>query len=337
MPHNRLIPFLCCILFLVGTQIGAAKKTFKISSQAPERSIWGKALIKIAQNVSAVTDGEVEFKIFHGGVQGDEQTVLRKMRVKQLHGAGFIGQGLSIINPDALALTLPALFESQEEFEYVLNEVGPEISQACAKKGYKVLSYPQLGYAFAFSRDPIHSIDDLKSSKPWLIQGDVMSSELFDVLDVSPVSASVGEVLPALNSGMIRLVFSPPTAVIAMQWHDKLSFRLSREIIPTMGVLLVDLERWNTLPRKTQKKVEQIVNLEIARLNKAVLKTNDKAIEVLEHRGMETIQVNDELAQIVVDASEQVAQRLADKAFSKSFLERLLKAAADYREKNDGK
>ena len=164
-----------------------------------------------------------------------------------------------------------------------------------------------------------------------------MSSELFDVLDVSPVSASVGEVLPALNSGMIRLVFSPPTAVIAMQWHDKLSFRLSREIIPTMGVLLVDLERWNTLPRKTQKKVEQIVKLEIARLNKAVLKTNDKAIEVLENRGMETIQVNDELAQIVVDASEQVAQRLADKAFSKSFLERILKAAADYREKNDGK
>jgi TRAP-type C4-dicarboxylate transport system substrate-binding protein len=136
---------------------------------------------------------------------------------------------------------------------------------------------------------------------------------------------------------MIRLVFSPPTAVIAMQWHDKLSFRLSREIIPTMGVLLVDLERWNTLPRNTRKKVRQIVDLEIARLNKAVLKTNDKAIEVLERRGMETIQVNDELAQIVVDASEQVAQRLADKAFSKSFLERILKAAADYREKNAGK
>ena len=76
MPHNRLIPFLCCILFLGGIQIGAAQKVFKISSQAPERSIWGKALIKIARNVSAATDGEVEFKIFHGGVQGDEQTVL---------------------------------------------------------------------------------------------------------------------------------------------------------------------------------------------------------------------------------------------------------------------
>ena len=61
MPHYRLIPFLCCILFIGSTQIGAAQKTFKISSQAPERSIWGKALIKIAQIVSAVTDGEVEF------------------------------------------------------------------------------------------------------------------------------------------------------------------------------------------------------------------------------------------------------------------------------------
>ena len=334
MPHNRLIPFFCCILFLGGTQIGAAQTTFKISSQAPERSIWGKALIKIAQNVSAVTDGEVAFKIFHGGVQGDEQTVLRKMRVKQLHGAAFIGQGLSIINPDSLVLTLPALFESQEEFEYVLNEVGPEISQGCAERGYQILSYPQLGYAFAFSRDPIHNLDDLKSSKPWLIQGDVMSSELFDVLDVSPVSASVGEVLPALNSGMIRLVFSPPYAVIALQWHDKLAFRLSREIIPTMGVLLVDLKRWNTLPGETQKKVQRVIDREIARLNKAVLKTNDKAIEVLERRGMETIQVTDDLAQIVVDASEQVAQRLVGKAFSKSFHDRVLKATADYREKN---
>jgi TRAP-type C4-dicarboxylate transport system substrate-binding protein len=320
-----------CMLFAFTT---VQAQLFKIGSQAPERSIWGKALKEIAKDVKLASDGKVKFKIYHGGVQGDEQMILKKMRVKQLHGAAFIGQGLAIVYPDSLALTLPAMFDSQEEFEYVLEKIRPDIAQGCRQKGYEILGYPQLGFAYAFSRDRIESIEDLKGAKPWLIKGDVMSSELFDVLNTTPVSASVADVLPALNSGLIRMVFSPPYGVIALQWHDKLSYRLDREIIPATGVLLVDRRRWDKIPGAMQEKIQTIIARHVKKLNKGVVASNLEAIAVMEKRGLESLPVSEAMEKAVQDASDEVGRRLSGDAFATEFLAKLRKYVAEYRAEN---
>ena len=56
------------------------------------------------------TSGNVGFKIYPGGVQGEEKVVLRKMRIGQLHGGNFGGLGISQTFPDVLALEMPFLF-----------------------------------------------------------------------------------------------------------------------------------------------------------------------------------------------------------------------------------
>ena len=57
------------------------------------------------------------FKIYPGGVQGDEPDVLRKIRFGQLHGGAFTGYGIGHIYSPTRVLELPFLFNDIDEIE----------------------------------------------------------------------------------------------------------------------------------------------------------------------------------------------------------------------------
>ena len=128
-----LIWSLCLVSGLDGKP---ARTVFRIAAVAPERSAWGKALRSAARELEEQTDGQVKLKLYLGGIQGDERTVLRKMLSRQLQGAVLMGQGLSAVCPDSLALNLPLLFENQEEAEFVFDGTREDLEILCREKGY---------------------------------------------------------------------------------------------------------------------------------------------------------------------------------------------------------
>ena len=74
--------------------------TFKIATLSPEGTGWMKALRGAAKKIGERTDGAVKFKIYPGGVMGDDKAVLRKMRIGQLHGAALTSGGVMQPYPD---------------------------------------------------------------------------------------------------------------------------------------------------------------------------------------------------------------------------------------------
>ena len=98
---------------------GKKKARIKFSTLAPEGSSWMKEIRRLADAVKEKTDGRVTFKFYPGGVSGDEKDVIRKMRVGQVHAAGFTGVGLGQILPEVRVLDLPFLFTSDEQVQHV--------------------------------------------------------------------------------------------------------------------------------------------------------------------------------------------------------------------------
>ena len=68
-----------------------------------------KVMRTLEKELVRVTEGEVGFKFYPGGVSGDEIDVIRKMRIGQIHAAGFTGVGLGEILPELLYALLGAL------------------------------------------------------------------------------------------------------------------------------------------------------------------------------------------------------------------------------------
>ena len=95
-----------------------------------------KSMRKLSNKIKKATDGNVIFRFYPGGVSGDEKDVIRKMRIGQLHGAGFTGVGLGQILPGVRVLDLPFLFNNDREVEYVYSKMNSYFTDSYEEKGY---------------------------------------------------------------------------------------------------------------------------------------------------------------------------------------------------------
>ena len=92
------------LLFIVvssgAVHAGKPRYTFKVASLAPEGSVWAKRFRDFANEVTEKSGGEIGFKIYAGGVMGDDRAMYRKMRVGQINGGGFTMTGIAEVVPD---------------------------------------------------------------------------------------------------------------------------------------------------------------------------------------------------------------------------------------------
>ena len=177
-----IIRFLILLLF-VGIGVSPAeagkKHIIKFATLAPEGSSWMKSMRGLAEKIKKATDGNVTFRFYPGGVSGDEKDVIRKMRIGQLHGAGFTGVGLGQILPEVRVLDLPFLFSTDEEIQHVYSKMSDYYAARYEDKGYVLLGWVPVGWIHFFSQHPIRSVEDLRRSKSWMWEGDPLVEQAY--------------------------------------------------------------------------------------------------------------------------------------------------------------
>jgi TRAP-type C4-dicarboxylate transport system substrate-binding protein len=126
------------LLFLVisagEVHAGKSRYTFKVASLAPEGSVWTKRFRDFANEVTEKSGGEIGFKIYAGGVMGDDRAMYRKMRVGQINGGGFTMTGIADIVPDFRVLGIPFFFNSYEEVDELRQKLFPRFQKEFDKK-----------------------------------------------------------------------------------------------------------------------------------------------------------------------------------------------------------
>src|SRR5210317_2159670 len=157
---------------------GKSRYTFKVASLAPEGSVWTKRFRDFAEEVEKNSGGEIGFKIYAGGVMGDDRAMYRKMRVGQLNGGGFTMAGMSEIVPDFRVLGIPFMFNSYDEVDRVREKLMPRFEKEFDDKGMVLLAVSEVGFVYTMSTTPITTLDELKQSKAWAPEGDPISRVL---------------------------------------------------------------------------------------------------------------------------------------------------------------
>ena len=131
--------FLILLLATPSSAIAAKKQVIKFASLAPEGSTWMRIMRGLDKDVRKGTKNTVRFRIYPGGVSGNEKDVVRKLRVGQLHAAGFTGVGLGEILPAVRLFELPYFFRNYKEVDVVHRELDGWFEEAFRKKGYVLL------------------------------------------------------------------------------------------------------------------------------------------------------------------------------------------------------
>lgn len=282
---------------LVAAPVGAAT-SFKIATLAPDGTQWMTRVRAAGEEIATRTQGRVQFKFYPGGVMGNDEAMLRKIRAGQLHGAMFSAGALGQIVPDAGLYGQPLLFHSYEEVSYVRARLDAAIEQRFEQGGYVSFGIADGGFAHLFSSTPVGAIDDLKGRKIWVPPNDPVSRAVFDVLGVSPVVLSLADVMTGLQTGMIDTVASSPVGAIALQWYTKLKYMTDTPLLYLYGAMLVERRTLAKLTAADQSVVREVMRSAFADINRQGRVDHLAARDALRKQGIEFVPVApDKLAQ----------------------------------------
>ena len=68
---------------------GADSIQIKLGTVVPDGSLWHRALKQMGADWQQATEGRIRLVIYAGGVQGDQATMIRRMRFNQLQAAAL--------------------------------------------------------------------------------------------------------------------------------------------------------------------------------------------------------------------------------------------------------
>jgi len=315
---------------------GGKKHIIKFATLAPEGSSWMKSMRALASDIKDKSKGRAIFKFYPGGVSGDEKDVLRKMRIGQLHSAGFTGVGLGDILPEVRALDIPFLFESDEEVVHVYNAMNDYFVKAFDDKGYVLLGWVPVGWVHFFSVSKIESIDDLRRSRPWLWTGDPLVEATYKSMGVNPIPLALPDVLMSLQTKMIDTVYGSPQGALALQWFSRVKFMPSFRMGYATGGVLISKRKFSKLPEDIQTILKASSKKYLGELVKIIQGENKESIEVMKKNG---VQVNRELSDDAKGqfrkAGEKARKELTNHLFSKKVLKKVESSIADFRLNKD--
>ena len=307
-------------------------KTLRFATLAPKGSTWTNELEVFLKILEKKTNGKLKYRVFAGGISGDETAVLRKVRSGIIDTAFFTGMGLGQIIPEYRITELPFLFHSVEERNFVLQKLTPYFSSLLEKKGYKLLTWLSLGDVHFFSKNKIETITDMKKAKIWGWKDDKMVEELFKIMKFSFVPLPITDVYMSLQTGMTDTVYSTSMAVIPMQWFTRVKYIVKDKLTIAGGAILINKNTFKALELNTQHLLEKMFKKFVRNLDIKTNSENNKAYKILEKQGIKSIFLKEKTILKLKNFSKLTRINLVKKGFYKQqLLDSVMKYITEYR------
>jgi len=324
--------FLLCLILLFGLYLQAGAVTLKIATAAPEGATWMEKMRAGAEEISQRSEGRVKIKFFAGGVMGNDKSVMRKIRIGQLHGGAFVAGSLEEIARNINIFSLPLIFRSYEEVDYVRNIMDIELKNELEQAGFASFGFAEGGFAHIMSPQPIRSTDDARGLKIWVPEGDRISYQIMESLGLAPVTLPITDVMTGLQARLIEVIASSPIGALAFQWHTKVQYVTNIPLSYLYGTLVIDKRFFAKLSSGDQALVREVMERIYIELNQSNRQDNADALAAMAQQGIQfidtTAAASVEWRQVAADLNRQLGE---EKVFSSALYQAILAHLRDFR------
>ena len=268
-------------------------KTIKIATISPEGTFWMKQMRAGAKEIKEKTQGRVKFKFYPGGVMGNDENVLRKMRIGQLQGGAITIGNLSQSTPDTTIYGLPYLFSSIDDAAEIRKTTDPMLSKLIEENGFVNFGFAQGGFTYLMSKEPIRSLDDLRQRKSWIPEKSYVGLSIYRYIGVSPISLSLSDVLTGLQTGLIDTVVTSPIGALALQWHTHIEYVTDQPVNYLAAMLIIDKKSFYKLSEIDQQIVRNVMGKVYKKIDEQNKVDNIAARQALINQGVKFVKLSD--------------------------------------------
>jgi len=264
----------------------------KLGTLAPNGSTWHELLKEMAEKWSAVSGGSVKLRVYAGGTQGSEGEMIRKMAVGQLQGAAVTSVGLHDVIAEPQAVATPLMFDTPEEVQKALVQLGPKFDAQLEKKGYVALSWGVVGAIKLFCTRPYKTPAEAAGAKVFTWEGDPGSVKAWKAAGFTPVVLSSTDVITSLQTGMITCVPNVPLYVLTARLFEKAPYMIDVPWGWLVGATVVRKDAWDKIPADLRPKLAAVARELGARVDAEVAKLNADAVAAMKKQGLNVVEVN---------------------------------------------
>jgi len=286
--QGRVI-FLLGVVALMGPGAlrAADPVVIKVATLAPKGTSFYRVLEDIAGDWSRITDGHVIMRIYPSGIVGDEQDVIRKIRIDQIQAGAVSSKGLFDIDANVYGLNYPMMVQTWDELDWLRNRLGGYIQQKIEQKGFKLLFWADVGWIYFFSTKPIHVPADVKNLKLFTRATDFDDLQLWKTAGFNPVPLTTNDVLPGLQTGLVNVVQSPAFLALSSQWFGVANHMLDLRWAALTGGFIISQRSWQRIPAQYREELQQSAVRESKTIQDSLRYQSDEAIEIMKQHGLQ--------------------------------------------------
>jgi len=308
----------------------SSKVTIKIAALAPKGSSLMNVLEEMKDRIKKETDNEVNFKIYPGGIQGDEKDVLTKIKLGQLQGGAFTSIGMGRIVSEVRVTDIPFLFKNYEEIAYVRARIKDKLEKLFLDKGFVVVAWADIGFVHTFSKEPV-TRENLKNLKVWVWGDDVLSTTVWQSVGVTPFSRSFPDVFTTLSTKLIETAPSTPFGAVSFRWYTKFNYISEIPSTDPTSAIIVSKDTWEKISPESVNKIKNISDWYHDKITTTNRKANADSLKILRDSGIKVVPATDKTIEFVTDMQLRTREELVGKLYSRELLNEVLGYLEEYR------
>lgn len=286
------------VLLLVGVVASLSAQTIRLGSVAPENSPWGRALNRLAAEWQEISEGRVRVQVFHNGVAGAEDDLIRKMRIGQLQAAALSNIGMTSLSEKILTLSMPLLITSDDEFTYAFDRVKSEIEAEIEDSGFRVMAWSMTGWMRFFSKEEIRLPEQLQQIRMAASPEEMQLVRAYQLMGYQPITITRNERLAALTNGMANAYLTVPLLAAGFQWFALTPYMLDLNIGPAPGAMLISDLAYRRLPSAYRDELIAAAAQLQEDLNREIAELEEEAMDTMTDYGLQIVELNESERQI---------------------------------------
>lgn len=316
-PRHLLIPLVPLVTLIVALlaclapgAAAAQQVVVKMATLVPEGSSWQLILKEMGDKWKSASGGRVTVRLYAGGVAGDDADVVRKIRLGTLNAGVLTQVGLAEIDRSVLALSVPMMYSSYEEVDYVLEKMRPGLEAKFEAKGFVPLAWLDGGWSRLFAQKPVSTPDELKPLKLFTPSGDPQAVEIYKAAGFNPVPLPTTELSTALQTGLVSALQVPPQVAVLTQYYTHAKYMTDLQWLLLLGATVIDKATWEKIPADVRPALLEAAREAGRRLRAEVRQNGDRDVEAMKKRGLVVVPVDARARELWRKAAENAYPRI---------------------------
>lgn len=322
------------VLALLSSAAAAAEEvtTLRIGTIVPDGTGWSREIRAMARDVDGETHGALRFKVYMGGIAGDELDMMSRIKRGQLDGVLSGGMACETVAPSMRVARIPGVFQTWAETSYVLGRLRPLLDEEAQRNGFRYLGEAIVGPSIVFSRKPLATMREVQQTRFWIWDIDRMLAAVLPAMGFDVKPSPIAEAYGTYERGLVDGFISPAVAALGFQWSTVARYYTDLRIGFVVGCLVVANRAFDAMPLSEQ----QALKLAAAKMKVRIEQLGHTQEEQLMHglfqkQGLQPVTVDAGTRVSFFEAAHIARDRAATKLVSPDLIARVLAMLADFR------